>query len=67
MTKANTIGKLLEHYNIFKKNEYAVVKILKLTIDNLILNVSFHYLFSPAPIIHFKPERGTCPDYHIKL
>ncbi len=31
------------------------------------LNVSSQNLFSPTPIIHFKPERGTCPDCHIKL
>jgi len=31
------------------------------------LNVSSPKLFSPTPIIHFKPERGTCPDCHIKL
>jgi len=32
-----------------------------------VLNVSSPKLFSPTPIIHFKPERGTCPDCHIKL
>ena len=31
------------------------------------LNVSSPKLFSPTPIIHFKPERCTCPDCHIKL
>ena len=31
------------------------------------LNVSSPKLFSLTPIIHFKPERGTCPDCHIKL
>ena len=31
------------------------------------LNVSSPNLFSLTPIIHFKPERGTCPDCHIKL
>ena len=43
------------------------MKILRQTIDNLILNVSSPKLFSPTPIIHFKPERGTCLDCHIKL
>ena len=31
------------------------------------LNVSSPKLFSLTPIIHFKPERCTCPDCHIKL
>lgn len=31
------------------------------------LNISSPKLFSLTPIIHFKPERGTCPDCHIKL
>lgn len=31
------------------------------------LNVSSPKLFSLTPIIHFKPERGTCPDCHKRV
>lgn len=31
------------------------------------LNVSSPKLFSLTPIIHFKPQRDTCPDCHLKL
>ncbi len=58
--EANTIGNLFKHYNISKKK-------LRRTIDNMVLNVSSPKLFSLTPIIHFKPERCTCPDCHIKL